>query len=124
MSLELELISAKNLEELLQIEAIRINAGNVSFIMHANEYSVENVAGHHYSVKLDNLYIAEFESDNVVVSAPDKFKELASVEESKISENFGNFVLSSIKLNNKNVEIILREDCELLDDDFKICFAW
>lgn len=124
MSLELELISAKNLEELLQIEAIRINAGNVSFIMHANEYSVENVAGHHYSVKLDNLYIAEFESDNVVVSAPDKFKELASVEESKFSENFGNFVLSSIKLNNKNVEIILREDCELLDDDFKICFAW
>lgn len=124
MSLELELISAKNLEELLQIEAIRINAGNVSFIMHANEYSVENIAGHHYSVKLDNLYIAEFESDNVVVSAPDKFKELASVEESKFSENFGNFVLSSIKLNNKNVEIILREDCELLDDDFKICFAW
>lgn len=124
MSLELELISAKNLEELLQIEAIRINAGNVSFIMHANEYSVENVAGHHYSVKLDNLCIAEFESDNVVVSAPDKFKELASVEESKFSENFGNFVLSSIKLNNKNVEIILREDCELLDDDFKICFAW
>ena len=124
MSLELELISAKNLEELLQIEAIRINASNVSFVMHANEYSVENVAGHHYSVKLDNLYIAEFESDNVVVSAPDKFKELASVEESKFSENFGNFVLSSIKLNNKNVEIILREDCELLDDDFKICFAW
>ena len=124
MSLELELISAKNLEELLQIEVIRINAGNVSFVMHANEYSVENVAGHHYSVKLDNLYIAEFESDNVVVSAPDEFKELASVEESKFSENFGNFILSIVKPSNKNVEIILREDCELLGDDFKICFAW
>ena len=124
MNLELELISAKNLEELLQIEAIRINAGNVSFIMHANEYSVENVAGHHYSVKLDNLYIAEFESDSVVVSAPDEFKELASVVESKFSENFGNFILSAVKPSNKNVEIILREDCELLDNDFKICFAW
>ena len=124
MNLELELISAKNLEELLQIEAIRIDAGNVSFIMHANEYSVENVAGHHYSVKLDNLYIAEFESDSVVVSAPDEFKELASVEESKFSENFGNFILSATKPSNKNVEIILREDCELLDNDFKICFAW
>lgn len=124
MNLELELISAKNLEELLQIEAIKINAGNVSFIMHANEYSVENVAGHHYSVKLDNLYIAEFESDNVVVDAPDEFKELASVEESKFSENFGNFILSAVKPSNKNVEIILREDCELLDNDFKICFAW
>jgi hypothetical protein len=124
MNLELELISAKNLEELLQIEAIKINAGNVSFIMHANEYSVENVAGHHYSVKLDNLYIAEFESDNVVVDAPDEFKELASVEESKFSANFGSFVLSATKPSNKNVEIILREDCELLDNDFKICFAW
>lgn len=124
MNLELELISAKNLEELLQIEAIRINAGNVSFIMHANEYSVENVAGHHYSVKLDNLYIAEFESDSVVVSAPDEFKELAGVEESKFSENFGNFILSAIKPSNKNVEIILHEDCELLNNDFKICFAW
>lgn len=124
MNLELELISAKNLEELLQIEAIRINAGNVSFVMHANEYSVEHVADHHYSVKLDNLYIAEFESDNVVVSAPDEFKELASVEESKFSANFGSFVLSATKPSNKNVEIILREDCELLDNDFKICFAW
>lgn len=124
MNLELELISAKNLEELLQIEAIKINAGNVSFIMHANEYSVENVAGHHYSVKLDNLYIAEFESDNVVVDAPDEFKELASVEESKFSANFGSFVLSATKPSNKNVEIIPREDCELLDNDFKICFAW
>lgn len=124
MNLELELISAKNLEELLQIEAIKINAGNVSFIMHANEYSIENVAGHHYSVKLDNLYIAEFESDNVVVDAPDEFKELASVEESKFSANFGSFVLSATKPSNKNVEIILREDCELLDNDFKICFAW
>lgn len=124
MNLELELISEKNLEELLQIEAIRINAGNVSFVMHANEYSVENVAGHHYSVKLDNLYIAEFESDNVIVSAPDEFKELASVEESEFSANFGNFILNATKPNNKNVEIILREDCELLDDDFKICFAW
>lgn len=124
MNLELELISAKNLEELLQIEAIKINAGNVSFIMHANEYSVENVAGHHYSVKLDNLYIAEFESDNVVVDTPDEFKELASVEESKFSANFGSFVLSATKPSNKNVEIILREDCELLDNDFKICFAW
>lgn len=124
MNLELELISAKNLEELLQIEAIKINAGNVSFIMHANEYSVENVAGHHYSVKLDNLYIAEFESDNVVVDAPNEFKELASVEESKFSANFGSFVLSATKPSNKNVEIILREDCELLDNDFKICFAW
>lgn len=124
MNLELELISAKNLEELLQIEAIRINAGNVSFIMHANEYSIENVAGHHYSVKLDNLYIAEFESDNIVVDAPNEFKELAGVEESKFSENFGNFVLSAVKPSNKNVEIILREDCELLDNDFKICFAW
>lgn len=124
MNLELELISAKNLEELLQIEAIRINAGNVSFIMHANEYSIENVAGHHYSVKLDNLYIAEFESDNIVVDAPNEFKELAGVEESKFSENFGNFILSAVKPSNKNVEIILREDCELLDNDFKICFAW
>ena len=124
MNLELELISARNLEELLQIEAIRIIAGNVSFIMHANEYTVENVAGHHYSIKLDNLYISEFESDNVVVSAPDEFKELASVEESKFSENFGNFILSAVKPSNKNVEIILREDCELLDNDFKICFAW
>lgn len=124
MNLELELISAKNLEELLQIEAIRINAGNVSFIMHANEYSIENVAGHHYSVKLDNLYIAEFESDNIVVDAPNEFKELAGVEESKFSENFGNFILSAVKLSNKNVEIILREDCELLDNDFKVCFAW
>lgn len=124
MNLELELISAKNLEELLQIEAIRINAGNVSFIMHANEYSIENVAGHHYSVKLDNLYIAEFESDNIVVDAPNEFKEFAGVEESKFSENFGNFILSAVKPSNKNVEIILREDCELLDNDFKICFAW
>ena len=124
MNLELELISAKNLEELLQIEAIRINTGNVSFIMHANEYSIENVAGHHYSVKLDNLYIAEFESDNIVVDAPNEFKELAGVEESKFSENFGNFILSAVKPSNKNVEIILREDCELLDNDFKICFAW
>lgn len=124
MNLELELISAKNLEELLEIEAIRIIAGNVSFIMHANEYSVENVAGHHYSIKLDDLYIAEFESDNIVVDAPDEFKELASVEESKFSENFGSFILSVVKPSNKNVEIILREDCELLDNDFKICFAW
>ena len=124
MNLELELISAKNLEELLQIEAIRINAGNVSFIMHANEYSIENVAGHHYSVKLDNLYITEFESDNIVVDAPNEFKELAGVEESKFSEKFGNFILSAVKPSNKNVEIILREDCELLDNDFKICFAW
>ena len=124
MNLELELISAKNLEKLLQIEAIRIIVGDVSFIMHANECTVENVAGHHYSVKLDNLYIAEFESDNVVVDAPDEFKELASVEESKFSENFGNFILNAIKPSNKNVEIILREDCELLDYDFKICFAW
>lgn len=124
MNLELELISAKNLEELLRIEAIRIIVGDVSFIMHANEYSVENIAGHHYSVKLSDLYIAEFESDDIVVSAPDEFKELASVEDSKFSENFGNFVLSVAKLSNKNVEIILREDCELLDNDFKICFAW
>lgn len=124
MNLELELISAKNLEELLQIEAIRIIVGDVSFIMHANEYTVENVAGHHYSVKLSDLYIAEFESDDIVVDAPDEFKELASVEESKFSENFGNFILNVIKPNNKNVEIILREDCKLLDNDFKICFAW
>lgn len=124
MNLELELISAKNLEELLQIEAIRINAGDVSFVMHANEYSVEHVAGHHYSVKLDDLYITEFESDNIVVDAPDKFKELAGVEESKFSENFRNFILSAIKPSNKNVEIILYEDCELLNNDFKICFAW
>lgn len=124
MNLELELISTKNLEELLQIEAIRINAGDVSFIMHANEYTVENVAGHHYSVKLDNLYIAEFESDDVVVDAPDEFKELASVEESKFSENFGSFILIAAKPNNKNVEVILSEDCELLDSDFKISFVW
>lgn len=124
MNLELELISAKNLEELLQIEAIRIIVGDVSFVMHANEYNIENVAGHHYSVKLSDLYIAEFESDNIVVDAPDEFKELASVEECKFSANFGNFVLSVAKLSNENVRIILDEDCKLLDNDFKICFAW